>query len=1015
MSGKYHFLPWVRQGATTLITQEDTFGSDVSPVVKHSVYLKVNDQEQSKEVKLRFYGPGDVKGIHRRLIFRTDPVQWARDFEPNYFPIIDFDSPGFPWLFTPAVADEQQRLRPWICLVVLPVKEGISISHNQERPLPVLTIKSPAQPSIELPSLSESWAWAHAQVTTEEEDSDLEEILKTPSSRTLSRLICPRRLKSNQAYYACLVPTFEAGRKTGLGIPLKEEDEQALHPAWLSSDEAPEEIELPLYYHWEFSTGEKNDFEALIKRLVFRPLPEGIGYRDMASADLPFELPAFGTLAFEGALRPPTSNLEEANFTEEVGLIAQFPLGDLIAELDQEVASEKLRNAFEDKGILLSEWASIQKEDPPLKYVITDFNEQIFHVFPEGEFLKVFDLPVEFIKKMQTILNLANTYREDTEEDPTVGPPIYGSTQSAQYSIPEDGIPSYWLRQLNLDPRFRAMAGLGALVIQDQQDELLSAAWEQLGDGTINQDLIQLQLAQEVNQAIYKKQIEGREIEELDETNLLQFTAQAHSSVPLTDEASEEETGTGRSTGRSGSVSKSFHTANAQIRNTALPDAMLSPEFRRITRKRGPLANRIRPKTSTASLETKSSIKILLEEKHQQIQDRINKKNHLNSEPTATSEGGNSAGLSDIFKKYLDFVERLKNTPEKLPTLESLDLLPGIKQKLTARLDPKRTINHLAWTSFEIPSGDVVVKEDNGQDRLSNKESETHEAAYFDPVSVIPQFFHPMYKPLAEISKDYLLPGIDRIPENTVTLLESNPAFIEAYMVGLNHEMSRELLWRDFPSHQRGSYFPLFWNEKIANDEQGNTHFIHTWDSEKHLGEHYSSGEVQPKEQLVLLIRGDLIRRFPSAVIFLANISETKPLESQGKSDWIFPLFQGNVNPDINFFGFDLTVEEVTNEPDWYFVIQQQPTKPRFGFNTGDWEDHDAGPDSWRDLKWQHLVDNQEELDALNYLSLSNDPDFEQDSNVVWGKNGAHMAWICLQRPYRVGVPVHQFLTQNES
>ena len=31
-------------------------------------------------------------------------------------------------------------------------------------------------------------------------------------------------------------------------------------------------------------------------------------------------------------------------------------------------------------------------------------------------------------------------------------------------------------------------------------------------------------------------------------------------------------------------------------------------------------------------------------------------------------------------------------------------------------------------------------------------------------------------------------------------------------MAGLNHEMSRELLWNNYPSDQRGSYFRQFWD-----------------------------------------------------------------------------------------------------------------------------------------------------------------------------------------------------------
>ncbi len=42
-----------------------------------------------------------------------------------------------------------------------------------------------------------------------------------------------------------------------------------------------------------------------------------------------------------------------------------------------------------------------------------------------------------------------------------------------------------WMASINLDPRLRAFAGLGVAVVQEQQEHLMAAAWEQLGLGGI--------------------------------------------------------------------------------------------------------------------------------------------------------------------------------------------------------------------------------------------------------------------------------------------------------------------------------------------------------------------------------------------------------------------------------------------------------------------------------------------------------------------------------------------------
>ena len=58
----------------------------------------------------------------------------------------------------------------------------------------------------------------------------------------------------------------------------------------------------------------------------------------------------------------------------------------------------------------------------------------------------------------------------------------------------------------------------------------------------------------------------------------------------------------------------------------------------------------------------------------------------------------------------------------------------------------------------------------------------------------------------------FSFPGLEQVPANTVTLLETNPEFVESFLVGLNAEMSSELLWRNYPTDQRGTFFRQFWD-----------------------------------------------------------------------------------------------------------------------------------------------------------------------------------------------------------
>ena len=70
----------------------------------------------------------------------------------------------------------------------------------------------------------------------------------------------------------------------------------------------------------------------------------------------------------------------------------------------------------------------------------------------------------------------------------------------------------------------------------------------------------------------------------------------------------------------------------------------------------------------------------------------------------------------------------------------------------------------------------------------------------------------PMFRPLIDLSAELFCPDVNLVPPNSITLLETNPRFIESYLVGLNHEMARELLWREYPTDQRGTPFRQFWD-----------------------------------------------------------------------------------------------------------------------------------------------------------------------------------------------------------
>jgi hypothetical protein len=109
------------------------------------------------------------------------------------------------------------------------------------------------------------------------------------------------------------------------------------------------------------------------------------------------------------------------------------------------------------------------------------------------------------------------------------------------------------------------------------------------------------------------------------------------------------------------------------------------------------------------------------------------------------------------------------------------------------------------------------------------------------------------------------------MPPNTLAIVEPDAAFIEAYMVGLNHEMARELLWRAFPTDQRGTVFSRFWDRRgavattVSPVPERDIPSIDQWHASANLGENLAGGGAS---LVVLLIRGELLQRYPGATLY---------------------------------------------------------------------------------------------------------------------------------------------------
>jgi hypothetical protein len=167
---EYTFVPWLRRGLAAEITQDDTLGSDpdAGPDARATLPVELTLKTVAapgaaastpairRDVSI--LGPADVKGIKESAIMRTYPAGGVLAATPGELAYIDFYDEDFPWRYTPARAKDS-KLRPWIALLVLTAEE-FTVTDRPHEP-PVLT----PGPRAVLPPVTETWAWAHAQLS----------------------------------------------------------------------------------------------------------------------------------------------------------------------------------------------------------------------------------------------------------------------------------------------------------------------------------------------------------------------------------------------------------------------------------------------------------------------------------------------------------------------------------------------------------------------------------------------------------------------------------------------------------------------------------------------------------------------------------------------------------------------------------------------------------------------------------------------------------------------------------
>jgi len=1022
----YTFLPWLRRGLGARIDRPDAPGG-AAPRVSLPVSLRLDTSAGPRvaTANLALIGPGEVKSLDPRVIIRRFPRAGERDAQTSYFAHVEFDQPDFPWRHTAARANDGDRLRPWLVLVVLTEDEIESREPpTAEGQLPAVHVRS----TTDLPDLAQAWAWAHVQVSglgPADEETVLA-VLDAEPHRAIARLLCPRQLLPRTRYGAFLVPAFERGRRAALKEAL-DETVDALQPAWTSGGGA---ARLPVYEEWQFTTGAAGDFESLVRQLQPWPAPASLGVRDMDVSEPGLDLPpaAPQPMQMEGALLSP---LAREHRVEGVAATAAFvgALGDLVnapANLlesggDPVVAPPLYGRWYAARDRLTPgaapPWFNDMNADPRFRSAcglgtsVIQAEQQALMASAWEQVDGILALQEKY-RQAQLAREVAERVRQrhlaplDAETALLVTAPLHTRVRTSPDTVSAllgrspiaAGVGEGQLRRLMrpLGPLGRRQGrprrgGALNLIARMNRGELDPAprpatpaeigTETRLGGGAAPGGLIVRALGL-LRALPWLLVLVAIVLLVLALGALAVFAAAVEALIVALAAAAV-----------AGAVWVYRALPRLRLR-AALATGRLDPEdVRGVTPAPGFVPSEAAPGTRARPVIP----------------------------PDRADTPLGRVAATNFRTALADLHERLGAPVAAAAPLVSVNL-PQLRARILAAVDPQLTVAAPLRARTRMPPW--VVWE--------------YQADPIEPPMPAPQFDQPMYEPLRDQSQDWVLPGAGDMPANTVSLLLTNQRFVEAYMVGCNHEMTRELRYHEYPIDQRGTYFRQFWDvrgwvpapgETLDPEALRDIKPVHQWPAAAGLGSNSARRPPPGGEHLVLVVKGEVFRRYPNTIVYAcrARIGTAADGPNEGRrilgDEQKHPVFRGRLDPDIRFFGFELTETQArgsaSHDPaadhGWFFVLQEQVSEPLFGLDVP--EGYGRQVTTWDDLSWGDLVADAASLPGLAYIDLDAElPDTSlvpPSSGAVWhadsgrgaaGATAADLAYITLQKPFRVAM-----------
>jgi hypothetical protein len=495
----------------------------------------------------------------------------------------------------------------------------------------------------------------------------------------------------------------------------------------------------------------------------------------------------------------------------------------------------------------------------------------------------------------------------------------------ATADAPADG---GWVDGLRSDPRSRGAAGLGAWAAIEWQDRISDAAAAKAGDLAIAHDRIRhVALGVEASRSLWRQRMPASPIDRLavlapalgrlpTETHLTVLDSVTGRTPQLTRALLSS---AGRRAMRPGPARTSLAEAGAGRLGPALTVANRCPEevddpadiFLDFHPDPGAVAEAVKGLVHAAAGDDPDLVDRFL--------------NRLGERPSpsmlmaalrALAPGRD--GRPD--PAALDWVVSRDQSPD--PDL-SLESWPGWMRE-QAPPEPCRPIDLEGLANAVIAAVDPTVALPPAARRvLATLPGITH----IGPVEIEPELDLPLWSFLSNRSPDWMLPGAGDLPEHGVVGVSTNPAFVQALLVGANHQTAGELRWRNIPMVTRWSPMRKFWQRKSGALDIVP---IKQWPDSEPLGSTVFAPNGMGAEAVVVF-RTPLFRRYPATVVYLYPMAgdwdpplADTPLAGPDRKD---PTFTGTIGPDITFFGFNVPPSAL--ETHWV-VLEEPPAGYRF-------------------------------------------------------------------------------------